>query len=123
MEKTCKIDLGTVEYWIEGKDKNWNAGKKHRVIVELYLKNKGENEFVFAACGEIKTVGKRGDRVYREAGQCLDTINELSTQFTPKNRKLWNEIYRLWKSYHMNDKPIPKKDLQLINTIINTYEE
>lgn len=84
----CKIDFGTIDLY--------GTGKRYRAVVEMELREieKGPE---FSCCAYIKTAN--GNRLHN-AGQCLDTIHEHREEL--KDIKLWNTIYRLWKTHHLN---------------------
>lgn len=68
--------------------------RENRVVVEIELKDEGKGP-VLTVCGEA------WNRINTDlilGGQCLDELK----QYVKKN-KLFNEIYRLWKLYHLND--------------------
>ena len=79
-----EIDLGKIAYY--------SKRKIHPVTVEVSLSL--GNKPCFSVCGNIWN-SKKTDILC--GGQCLDTIAEYID--TP----LFNEIYRLWKAYHLND--------------------
>lgn len=83
---TRKLSFGKVDYLKRGK-------KNCPVTVELTLTDT-ENGPAFTACGEIWN-HTRTD-VYA-GGQCLDTIAKYV------HNARFNEILRLWRSYHLND--------------------
>lgn len=89
--KKAIIDFGTVDVW--------GRGKRHRAVVEMELRTKDDGRIEFSVCGDIMLANKRG---YSCCGQCLDEINKVSNQFTLDHKKLWDKVYYLWKSYHLN---------------------
>lgn len=92
MNKKCKIDFGSMNLY--------GNGKYYRAIVELNLKDKEDGKLVFSAVGNVKTANRRG---WTSSGQCLDTIEEHKADMLPELKPLWNTVYRLWKTYHLND--------------------
>ena len=53
--------------------------------------------YEFTACGNVWN-NLHTDIIF--GGQCLDEIDKF--RFYLSNRKLWSEIYDLWKKYHLN---------------------
>ncbi len=71
-----------------------NEKKDNFVTVEIEYKKNNNGQMVFSANGNIWNV-RHTDILC--GGQCLDTIKEYI------NTPLFNEVYRLWKLYHLND--------------------
>lgn len=84
------FDFGKVDY---SNGTSVVTAKRNRVTVEVKYEKRGD-EKVFSACGNIWNIA--GTDVLC-GGQCLDTIAQYV--HTP----LFNEIYRLWKIYHLNN--------------------
>lgn len=80
------IEFGKIDF-------NGTGRKINLVTVEVNLK--GEEKPVFSVCANVWN-SKKTDILM--GGQCLD---DLLPYF--KNNKLFMEIYRLWKLYHLND--------------------
>lgn len=80
------------------------------IDIELYPNNKGLE--VLSICG---IVWNKTNKKEKCSGQCLDTIKKYI------NDPLFNEIYDLWKKYHMRDASfIPEKDMNRIKEIITS---
>lgn len=73
-------------------DFNGCGRRINEVVVEVRLDTKGD-QVEFAASGYIYNSRKTDALCF---GQCLDTIAEYI------NTPLFQEIHRLWKSYHLN---------------------
>lgn len=72
-----------------------NDGVYTKAVIEVKYKKNEKGQKVFSASGHLY------EEVYDNCvsrGQCLDKIKEV----LPDN-ELFNEIYRLWKLYHLND--------------------
>ena len=79
-----------------GKIAYYSNRKENLVTVEIELKEKENGEKVFTACGDI------WNRLHTDiisGGQNLDEIAKTPVG----NNKIFKEIYRLWKLYHLND--------------------
>lgn len=105
-----RFDFGKVDYNCKGR-------KNHAVEVEVELRERGGEptfryvdgvkEYTgettpkyteFSACAYVYNT-KHTDIVM--GGQCLDSINE-DFRDQLQNVELWDEIYDLWKTYHLN---------------------
>lgn len=71
-----------------------SPNSQNNVTIEMELKTK-DNKKVLSICADVWTESKKNIVI---GGQCLD---ELKPYFT--NNALFNDIYRLWKLYHLND--------------------
>ena len=80
------ISFGKIDYYGNGR-------KMNPVDVEINLKET-ERGFVFTASGHVWNHIKTDCYT---CGQCLDTIAEYV------HDDLFEEIYRIWKLYHLND--------------------
>lgn len=72
---------------------------KARLSAELevaYEPNK-DGKMVFSVCGKVYTPGKQS---YVMSGQCLDDMKPL---IQPQYQGIFDEVYDLWKKYHLND--------------------
>lgn len=105
-----RFDFGKVDYNCKGR-------KNHAVEVEMELRERG-GEPTFRYVDGVKEYTGETTPKYNElsicayvyntkhtdcvmGGQCLDDINrEFRDQL--KNVELWDEIYKLWKEYHLN---------------------
>lgn len=74
-------------------------GYKRRLSAELKVsyKPRKDGKMVFSASA---TVWKPGRQSFVMAGQCLD---ELKPLIQPAYQDIFNEVYDLWKKYHLND--------------------
>ncbi len=81
-----KIILGKIDYFDHGK-------KDCTAEVEITYKPNEDGKMCFSASGSI--IDRFGR--WQAGGQCLDTLKEYFD--TP----LFNEIYRLWNLYHLNE--------------------
>lgn len=90
--KKAIIDFGSINLY--------GTGKYYRAIVKLELEHEEDGKIVFSACGDLKTANRRG---WTGGGQCLDKIEKHKADIIPALRPLWNTVYRLWKTYHLND--------------------
>jgi len=103
------LNFGKIAY-------NGLGRKINKVSIDIELRGDGESP-ILSICGAIWN-SKETDAV--QWGQCLDTIKEYID--TP----LFNEVYRLWILYHLNNmysdrkRGIPSNDLELIEHIILT---
>ena len=68
--------------------------KINKVTIEIELQER-ENKKILSICGNVWNI-RNTDIIC--SGQCLD---ELQPFF--KNNKLFKEVYRLWKLYHLNN--------------------
>lgn len=84
MKKT--FDFGKI-------DLNGRGRKINRVTVEIELRDRN-GQLEFTACGNI---WNSKDTDILVGGQCLDTIAEFK-----EKDPVFQEIYRLWKSFHLN---------------------
>ena len=79
-----------------GKIDIYGIGRKiNPVTIKVELREEESDEPVFSVCGDVWNC-KKTDIVM--GGQCLDELVPFL-----KNNKLFMEIYRLWKLYHLND--------------------
>lgn len=85
MKKT--INFGKIDF-------NGTGRKINSVDIEIELREQG-NKSVLSVCGEVWNA-RHTDWV--AGGQCLDDLIPFF-----KNNERFNEIHRLWKSYHLND--------------------
>lgn len=113
--RKCKIDFGTINLY--------GTGKRYKASVEMEL---GEEEKgpEFSCCAYIKTANGRG---WNTGGQCLDEINKHRKEL--RDIKLWDTVYRLWKTYHLNDMHAGTKEQEaevneyVKNTTVKQYEQ
>lgn len=85
---TRTFNFGKVDYYGNGR-------KINAVEVIIVLQNIDEG-YAFSACGYIWNI--RHSNIVM-GGQCFDEIKELLGD----SNSTFNEIYRLWKTYHLND--------------------
>ena len=81
------ISFGKVDY-------NKSGRKNCEVCIEVELKELYNGEKVFSICGEIRNP-RRTDIYF--GGQWLGTLKKYIG-----DNKLFNELYPLWKKYHLN---------------------
>lgn len=77
-----------------GKVAYYNNRKENEVTIELNLKER-EKGIVFSCCGNV------WNRIHTDiiaGGQCLDSLVPFF-----KHNKLFMEIHKFWKQYHLND--------------------
>ena len=93
-----------------------NTGRKiNKVTIEIELRQNNGID-TLSICGNVWNQ-KQTDTVL--GGQCLD---ELVPFF--KNNKLFNEVYRLWKNYHLNDlKPGTPEQMECIKNHKDEIDE
>lgn len=96
MKKT--FDFGKIDF-------NGCGRKINRVTVEVELRTKFNGEIVFSVLGNIWN-SKNTDTIV--CGQCLDEINNFK-----KGNSVFNEIYRLWGLYHLNDMHAGTKEQEI----------
>lgn len=79
-----------------GKIDGYGNGKKsHEVTIEISLDENDPQKPKFTVCGNVWNI--RGTDIIM-GGQCLDSLLPYF-----KDNKLFVEIHRLWKNYHLND--------------------
>lgn len=99
------IDFGKIDFNSVGR-------KINRVTVDVELRN----EMFFSVCADVWN-SKKTDCIV--GGQCLDDIYPFL-----KDNKLFKEIYRLWKSYHLNDlKPGTPEQMECIKNHKDEIDE
>jgi hypothetical protein len=71
---------------------------RYTATVEVELRNNRSGLPVFSVMANIGN----GSR-WIQSGQCLDTIMNDYRFKNPANKIVFDEIYNLWKKYHLND--------------------
>lgn len=75
-----------------------NCGRRiNKVVIRVKEIQRENGELIFSACG---TVYNACETDCVSAGQNLDNLNEFEALH---NDKIFQQIYRLWKLYHLND--------------------
>ena len=86
-ERTKSFEFGKIDFYENGE-------KRYPVTVEISIGYE-DGEMVFSAMADVWK-SNRSDIIM--GGQCLDDLLPFFTE-----NKLFNEICRLWKLYHLND--------------------
>lgn len=83
-----------------GKVAHFSSRKINLIEVELNLRFGGNWAGNVSICGGFWN-GAHTD--YVECGQCLDSIAQYSSRFTPEKRALFNKLFGLWKRCHLKN--------------------